>query len=407
LQRKFLEFFGWIVRDSSHSFIAKGHVRYDPTSMNHPYPGPREVVRRGYDRIGHRYLRWRRSDPATEWALSRALRNFPARGAALDLGCGAGEPVTRALTEGGFVTGVDLSANQLSLAQRRAPEAALIQADITEASFRPRSLNLVVAFYCLNHVPRQRLGVLLRRIETWLKQDGVFIASFGAGDDPGTIEDNWLGAPMFFSGFAIENTLSLLQQAGLQVLEQKEIAQEEHGKTATFLWVICSRGEARIVLADHRPEWSDVFAGHRRTLARIYGTRATAIEHVGSTAIPGIAAKPIVDIVVGLTILSAKSLGVRDMEEAGYAYYGERGLPGRELFASRFPHTVHVHVVKHDGDRWNRYIGFRDFFRANPEQARAYEELKKRLARHHASDRAAYTDGKTEFIEAALAKSAG
>jgi GrpB-like predicted nucleotidyltransferase (UPF0157 family)/ubiquinone/menaquinone biosynthesis C-methylase UbiE len=374
--------------------------------MDLPDVGLREVVRRGYDQIGSQYLRWRRTEPATEWALGRALEALPAGGTALDLGCGAGDPVTRALTQRGFVIGVDLSATQLSLARGRASEAALVQADITEARFRPRSLDLVVAFYSLNHVPRERLGVLLRRIETWLRQGGMFVASFGAGDDPGSIDDNWLGAPMFFSGYAIESMLSLLVESGLQVVERKEIAQEEHGKSATFLWVICSRGEARIVLADHRPEWSEMFESHRAVLASVYGTDV-AIEHIGSTAIAGIAAKPIVDIAVGLRELTPDLIQVRKMEEVGYAYYGERGLPGRELFASRSPQTVHVHVVKHGGDRWNRYIGFRNYLRDNPVQARAYEDLKKRLAGRYANDRAAYTDGKTQFIEDAVAKSAG
>lgn len=93
------------------------------------------------------------------------------------------------------------------------------------------------------------------------------------------------------------------------------------------------------------------------------------------------------------------------LEEAGYTYYGERGVSGRQLLEARLPHPVHVHVVLHGGDRWNRYIRFRDVLLAHPARACAYQDLKRELVRRHAHDRAAYTGGKTHFIEATLAES--
>ena len=130
------------------------------------------MVRRGYDRIGARYFQWRRTIRATASFVNRALQGLPQDGWALDLGCGPGLPVTEALARRGRVVGVDLSATQLSMAHRNAPSARLIQADVTEVAFQPGSFDLVVAFYCLNHVPRELLGGLLGRIESWLKQGG-------------------------------------------------------------------------------------------------------------------------------------------------------------------------------------------------------------------------------------------
>jgi GrpB-like predicted nucleotidyltransferase (UPF0157 family) len=80
-------------------------------------------------------------------------------------------------------------------------------------------------------------------------------------------------------------------------------------------------------------------------------------------------------------------------------------VPGRQLFAARWPYTVHVHVVRHSGDRWTGYVGFRNVLLRHPACARAYEALKRELARRYAHNRAAYTEGKTQFIEAMLTES--
>jgi GrpB-like predicted nucleotidyltransferase (UPF0157 family) len=365
---------------------------------------PREVVRRGYDRIGEEYVKWRRFDVATEKFLNHALEALPRNGLALDLGCGPGLPVTAAIASGRSTVGVDLSAAQLSICRRNVPSAGLVQADITEVKLRPRSFNMVTAFYCLNHVPRERLGILLRRIESWLKPSGTFVGSFGAGNDPGSVETDWLGAPMFFSSFGVERSLSLLRGAGLPIVHHEIATQEEHGEPVSFLWVVCTRSDSSVTLIEHRSEWSEIFDKHRRTLAGIYDD-AVSIEHVGSTAIRDIAAKPIVDIEVSLKVLTQEAVRVSQMEEAGYTYFGENGLPGRELFVARWPETVHIHVIVHGSEQCNRHI-FRDYLIAHPDRARAYEALKLELARRHKHDRVAYTDGKNDFIEAVLAEAA-
>jgi SAM-dependent methyltransferase len=206
--------------------------------MARPERRAHRVVRRGYDEIGARYLEWRRTETATKAFLEHALELLPEGGSALDLGCGPGYPVTTALARRGRVVGVDLSMTQLDLARRRTT-GQLVQADITEVAFRPGSFDLIAAFYCLNHVPRGELDSLLAAIRSWLKPGGAFVGSFGVGDDPGTVEEDWLGAPMFFSSFDRDRTLTLLSETGLELIREEVMTQQEHGAPTSFLWVVC------------------------------------------------------------------------------------------------------------------------------------------------------------------------
>jgi len=196
------------------------------------------VVRRGYDRIGPGYLAWRVADPATVRYLAHALQALPAGGRAVDLGCGPGRPVTEALAGRGTAIGVDLSWAQLELCRSAVGSARLIQGDMAEVRFRPRSFDLVTAFYSLNHLPRERLGPLLHRVASWLRPGGAFVGSFGAADDPGAVEEGWLGQPMYFSGHDVPTTLGLLDRAGFVDVASEVITQDEDGRLVSFLWVV-------------------------------------------------------------------------------------------------------------------------------------------------------------------------
>ena len=161
----------------------------------------REVVERGYDHIGERYLRLRNSGPdAGAPFLALAIEGMPEGGTAIDLGCGPGRPVTAKLSLRGMAIGVDLSTEQLRLARREAPHARLVRADITSVAFRPGSVDLVTAFHVLNHVPGQLLPTMLGQIADWLRHEGMLVASFSAGAMQESITPDWLGAPMFFAG---------------------------------------------------------------------------------------------------------------------------------------------------------------------------------------------------------------
>jgi SAM-dependent methyltransferase len=201
---------------------------------------PKRIVAEGYDAISDRYLAWSdlRPSPTRLRYLALALELIPAGSDVLELGCGAGIPMTAALAEGRTVTGIDISATQIAAARRNVPGATFTKADMTALDFEPASFDAVVAFYALTHVPRDEQGDLLARIRRWLRPGGLFLASMGADDEPGDVEADWLGVDMYFSHYGAKANRRLVERAGL-VIERAEIAVEpEDRHDARFLWVV-------------------------------------------------------------------------------------------------------------------------------------------------------------------------
>lgn len=162
---------------------------------------PKRIVERGYDAIAERYLAWSggRPSPTRLRALELLAAELAPESQVLDLGCGAGIPMTADLAERHRVHGVDISAGQIALATRNVPRATFQQADMASVDFPEATFHAVVAFYAFTHLPRDELGPLLERIARWLRPGGLLFATMGAHADAGTVEDDWLGAPMFFS----------------------------------------------------------------------------------------------------------------------------------------------------------------------------------------------------------------
>jgi GrpB-like predicted nucleotidyltransferase (UPF0157 family) len=124
-----------------------------------------------------------------------------------------------------------------------------------------------------------------------------------------------------------------------------------------------------------------------------------AIEHVGSTAICGLSAKPIIDIAVAVREIAYASKCVTLLEQIGYEYRGEQGITGRHFFAKGDPRTHHLHMVELSSDFWVGHLLFRNYLRQHRETAEEYERLKRDLAQKHKENREAYTEGKVPFIE--------
>jgi SAM-dependent methyltransferase len=201
---------------------------------------PRDVVARGYDAVAERYLEWSplRPSEARLAYVRRSLELIPAGARVLELGCGAGIPLTVALADGRSATGVDISAAQIEAARRNVPAATFLHADMTALSFEPGSFDAVVAFYSLTHVPRDLVPPLLTRIREWLVPGGVLIVTMGVEDDPGTIEEDWLGAPMYFSHFSARKNRRLVEEAGFAIDSAEVLVEPEDRHDARFLWVI-------------------------------------------------------------------------------------------------------------------------------------------------------------------------
>lgn len=151
-----------------------------------------------------------------------------------------------------------------------------------------------------------------------------------------------------------------------------------------------------VELVDHDPTWAELYEQEAATLRPVFDDRLVGMEHIGSTSVPGLRAKPIVDVLVGLRELELTDDQIAAMGELGYSFLGEHGLPGR-LFFRKEPRTHHVHVVEHGGEHWERQLTFRDALRADEEERKRYDAFKRSLvAEGH--PREVYTELKTPFI---------
>jgi tRNA threonylcarbamoyladenosine biosynthesis protein TsaE len=138
-------------------------------------------------------------------------------------------------------------------------------------------------------------------------------------------------------------------------------------------------------LVDHEPEWAERFTSEAAVLREALGDLVLEIEHVGSTAVTGLAAKPTIDIAVGVTTIDLSAEAVARVEALGYADAGNDSRPGERRFrkGAKFPREVIVHVVEWGGSQWGDYLRFRDALRADPRLALEYEALKRRLLAEH------------------------
>jgi GrpB-like predicted nucleotidyltransferase (UPF0157 family) len=157
-----------------------------------------------------------------------------------------------------------------------------------------------------------------------------------------------------------------------------------------------------VVLRPYSEEWPLLFRREAVRLREALGRRVAAIEHIGSTAVPGLPAKPIVDIAVRLRPNARPPAAVRALGRLGYVYKGEYGLPGRHFFILGRPATHHVHVVVGRSRHWDRWLRFRTKLLGDARLRGRYRRLKEKMARRFAHDRAAYTASKDPFIELAL-----
>jgi NAD-dependent deacetylase len=157
---------------------------------------------------------------------------------------------------------------------------------------------------------------------------------------------------------------------------------------------------APVVIAEYDPEWPRVYGEEAARIRNALGDIVVEIEHMGSTAVPRLAGKPVIDISVGLRSLDLGEGRITAMEALGYEYLGEFGLPGRLYFRkTRAARTHHVHAVEWDGEHWHRHRAFRDYLRAHPDEARRYAEAKRRLAAEVGHDWYEYVERKNAVAD--------
>jgi GrpB-like predicted nucleotidyltransferase (UPF0157 family) len=160
-----------------------------------------------------------------------------------------------------------------------------------------------------------------------------------------------------------------------------------------------------VELREHAPEWNKIPAREAVRIRDALGDTVVAVHHIGSTAIPGIRAKPVIDLMPLVTSLAALDAAASSVRMLGYEWLGEFGIPERRF--CRRDDTVtgrrfaNVHFFASESAQVTRHLAFRDYLRAHPAIAHAYEAEKQRAAALHPDDVHAYTDEKAGWIKAA------
>ncbi len=158
-----------------------------------------------------------------------------------------------------------------------------------------------------------------------------------------------------------------------------------------------------IMIEEYDPQWPQQFDAIRSRIAPVLATFASAIEHVGSTAVPGLAAKPIIDIDVLLKSTEHLPEVIAKLKAVGYVHEGTLGVPGRDAFKAP-GHDIqhHLYVCSTPDTEFFRHVAFRNYLRAHPRGAEDYARLKRSLAGKFSVDRETYTHAKTDFIQEIL-----
>ena len=160
-----------------------------------------------------------------------------------------------------------------------------------------------------------------------------------------------------------------------------------------------------VEVVEHCPQWAQLAAQACERARIACGHLAIDIQHVGSTAVPGLSAKPIIDLAVGVTELEVVPEMVHRLTPIGYIYRGDAGNDGGHLFVMESApnvRTIHLHVVQHGDLQWRNYLAFRDLLLGSPAMRERYARLKRELGLRYARDRESYTNSKRTFIAEAL-----
>ena len=164
-----------------------------------------------------------------------------------------------------------------------------------------------------------------------------------------------------------------------------------------------------IEIVDYDPAWPRMFAQERAVLLRVLPAgQILAIEHAGSTAIAGMAAKPIIDIFIAVSsIEQARATLVAPIEAIGYVYWAENPKRDRMFFVKGMPphgprRTHHIHITEPASQAWQRTLLFKDYLQRHADEAERYRQLKLDLACRHRHDREAYTNAKDSYVEAVV-----
>ena len=178
------------------------------------------VVRNSYSEIALKYHKQRGKYP-NKRLISKFLRLVPKNSEILDLGCGAGVPISKFLSDKGYkVTGIDFADGMLNLARKNVPKAKFIKMDMTNLKFNPNSFDGAVSFYAIIHVPREKHSRIYKMLHKILRPQAIMLLNAGGGgtDNWEEYSQNYMGVPMFWSFYNPKKTLGIIRGEGFRIL---------------------------------------------------------------------------------------------------------------------------------------------------------------------------------------------
>jgi GrpB-like predicted nucleotidyltransferase (UPF0157 family) len=359
--------------------------------------------------------------------------------AVLDLGCGYGENCAAFLKMGAsLVVGVDISEKMLAVARAETSGITYLRADMNDLSAMEGQYDVVFSSLALHYI--EDFGKLCRQVADLLNQGGYFIFSqehplttspingvswtrdeqgqrlhYNLTDyaRSGRRETTWLACGVIkyhrtFSdivngltnaGFAVEKMLEPVPTAET-LARLPNFADEYHKPNFLLIKARYELGVRTIVVIPWQKEWADEFAKIKRELDAVLSDTVISIEHVGSTSVEGLAAKPIIDMDIVIDDSMFEAVKER-LASIGYIHNGDQGIPTREAFK----YTGKDHLMKHhlyvcpkNSPELHRHLALRDCLRINPDLRDKYSNIKFEMAEKYPHNIDAYIDGKSEVV---------
>jgi ubiquinone/menaquinone biosynthesis C-methylase UbiE len=201
----------------------------------------KETVKAGYNAIAGCYLAERTRDSEDVRLLNDLIERLPVNAHVLDAGCGAGVPIALMLSERFKVTGVDFSEAQIELAKKQVPAANYICQDMTELDFPENSFDGICSYYAIIHIPREEHRSLLMNFHRMLKSNGFALLCLGAENLIDDIDENYLGARMYWSHYSTDIYLKMLRDCGYSLIWSKYVGDESFDAGAGHLFVLVEK----------------------------------------------------------------------------------------------------------------------------------------------------------------------
>ncbi len=163
------------------------------------------------------------------------------------------------------------------------------------------------------------------------------------------------------------------------------------------------RGTVKVV--PYQKKWATEFEREKARILKVCGDKVVAVEHIGSTSVPGLAAKPIIDIAIGIKRLKDAKKLLPALRKLNYHFYKE--FQRQRLFVAKGPdekRTHYLHVMRYNGAKWKTDQLFKNYLRTHPKAVEQYSKLKQKLSKVHPDDRQSYADDKNNFIKSIIKK---